>query len=137
MEIKLIEKNASFLFDEKGVIIITDIDKIDDIVMGELLYDGKNVAILNRNNKEFFAFKNIAPIIRDKIKQSKDVTIIEKDFYSYQVEVHLKDDFGFEDDFDKHAQEIIEQLKKKMKPADFQTLLKESAKFIQEIEIAE
>ena len=104
MKIDLIEKNAVFLFDKEGVIVITDIKKNEDVVMGELLYDGKNVAILNRNDKEFFALKNIAPLIREKIKQSKFVTVIEKDkdnIYSYQIEVHLKDDFGFVDDFEK------------------------------------
>lgn len=137
MQVDLIEKNAVFLFDKDGVIIITDIEKNKDVVMAELLYDGKNVAILNRNNKEFFCLKNIAPIIREKIKQSKNVTIVEKnkeDIYSYQVDIHLKNDFGFEDDFDKCAQKVIEELKEKMTPEDFRTFLKESEKFVQEIE---
>jgi len=137
MKVDLIEKNASFLFDKEGVIIIIDIDKNKEVVMAELLYDGKNVAILNRNNKEFFALKKIAPIIREKIKQSKNVTIIEKDkqdIYSYLVEVHLKDDFGFEDNFDEFAQKVMNELKRKMTPADFQTFLNESVKFVQKIE---
>ena len=137
MKINLIKKNAVFLFDEEGVIIITDIQKDREVVMAELLYDGKNVAILNRNNKEFFCLKNIAPIIREKIKQSKDVTIIEQDkvdIYSYLVEIHLKDDLGFEDDFDKYAQNIIAELKEKMMPQDFETFLEESEKLVQEIE---
>lgn len=137
MKINLIKKNAVFLFDEEGVIIITDIQKDREVVMAELLYDGKNVAILNRNNKEFFCLKNIAPIIREKIKQSKEVTIIEQDkvdIYSYLVEIHLKDDLGFEDDFDKYAQNIIAELKEKMMPQDFETFLEESEKLVQEIE---
>lgn len=77
MQVKVIEKNAVFVFDKQGVIIITDIEKKGNIVIGELVYDGKNVAILNRNNREFFSLKNIAPIMREKVKQSKYVTIIE------------------------------------------------------------
>ncbi|MBR6409180.1 MAG: hypothetical protein IKS23_02935 [Alphaproteobacteria bacterium] len=137
MKIDLMEKNAVFLFDKEGVIVITDIKKNEDVVMGELLYDGKNVAILNRNDKEFFALKNIAPLIREKIKQSKFVTVIEKDkdnIYSYQIAVHLKDDLGFVDDFEKYAEKIISELKEKMTPEEFEEFSRESRKIVQEIE---
>ncbi len=136
MQVELIEKNASFLFDDEGVIIATDIKKSEDIVTGELIYDSKNVAILNRNNREFFALKNIAPFIRNKLNQSKFVTIIEEnngDIYSYKVEVHLKDDLGFADDFDKYAAKVLSELKEKMPPEEFEVFLRESEKFIQEI----
>ena len=136
MQIKLVEKNAVFVFDRKGVIILTDIIKSENILVGELIYDGKNVAILNKDNKDFFCLKNIAPLIREKIKQSKYVTIVEKDgddIYSYQVEVHLKNDLGFEDDFDKYAQEVISKVKEKMTPEEFDEFLRESEKFIKSI----
>ena len=136
MQVKLIEKNAMFLFDKQGVIIITDIEKDRNATLAEFFYDGKNVAILNRNNKEFFSFKNIAPLIRERIKESKYVTIIEKDkddIYSYQVEVHLKDDLGFEDDFEEYAQKVVSKLKEKMSPEDFEKLVLDSEKFIQEV----
>ena len=137
MQVEVIEKNALFVFDKKGVIIITDIEKNGHIVIGEFVYDGKNVAILNRNNREFFALKNIAPMIREKIKQSEYVTIIEKDkekddVYSYQVEVHLKDDLGFEDTFDEYAQTVIAELREKLSPEEFEEFIKESEKFIQD-----
>ncbi len=135
MQVKVIEKNAVFVFDKQGVIIITDIEKKGNIVIGELVYDGKNVAILNRNNREFFSLKNIAPIMREKVKQSKYVTIIEKDnddIYSYKVEVHLKDDLGFEDDFDEFAQRVVSELKEKMTPEDFDDFVKASEKFFQD-----
>ena len=134
MKVDLIEKHADFFFDKEGVMIATDIEKIDFAVMGELIYDGKNVAILNRNNKDFFALKNIAPHIREKLQQSQEVTIIEKDkesIYSYKVKVHLTDDLGFEDDFDKLAEEVITELKEKMSPEDFKNFVKESQNFIQ------
>jgi hypothetical protein len=135
MQVKVIEKNAVFVFDKQGVIIITDIEKKGNIVIGELVYDGKNVAILNRNNREFFSLKNIAPIMREKVKQSKYVTVIEKDndnIYSYKVEVHLKDDLGFEDDFDEFAQRVVSELKEKMTPEDFDDFVKASEKFFQD-----
>ena len=135
MQVKLVEKKALFLFDKKGVIIVTDIEKNGNIVMGELVYDGKNVAVLNRNNRDFFSLKNIAPLVREKIKNSEYVTVIENDegdIYSYQVEVHLKDNLGFKDDFDKYAQQVISELKAKMTPEEFEEFLRESEKFVQE-----
>ena len=135
MQVKVIEKNAVFVFDKQGVIIITDIEKKGNIVIGELVYDGKNVAILNRNNREFFSLKNIAPIMREKVIQSKYVTVIEivnDDIYSYKVEVHLKDDLGFEDDFDEFAQRVVSELKEKMTPEDFDDFVKASEKFFQD-----
>lgn len=136
MQVKLIEKNAVFMFDKEGVIILTDIEKSGNIVVGELLYDGKNIAILNRNNKEFFSLKNIAPLIREKIKHSKSVTIVEKDkdnVYSYQVEVHLKDDLGFEDNFNEYAEKVISELKEKMTPEEFEEFMRETENFMQEV----
>ena len=53
MQIKLVEKNAVFVFDKKGVIILTDIIKSGNVLVGELIYDGKNVAILNRDDLGF------------------------------------------------------------------------------------
>lgn len=136
MQVSLIEKNATFLFDEEGVIIVTDIEKTGLVNIGELVYDGKNVAVLNRNNKDFFALKNIAPLFRDKIKKSKDVTIIERDkddIYSYKVVVSLKDDLGFEDDFDVFANKVMSELKEKMTPEQYDEFLKESEKFIESL----
>ena len=136
MEVNLIEKNAHFLFDKEGVIILTDVEKTDMLIIGELIYDGKNVAILNRNNKDFFALKNIAPVIREKLKQSKYVTIVEKeksDIYSYQVEVHMQDDLGFEDTFDEFADNMISEIEKKLSPDDFKKFLDEAEKFAQDL----
>ena len=136
MQVELIEKNASFLFDDEGIIVVTDIKKNENVTTGELIYDGKNVAILIRNNKEFFSFKNIAPFIRNKLKQCGFITIIEEDkgdIYSYQVEVHLKDDLGFADDFDEYATKVLSELKEKMTPNEFEGFLREAEKFIQEI----
>ena len=136
MQVELVEKNAAFTVDKKGVMIVTDIERKGNAVIGELIYDGKNVAILNRNNRDFYTLRNIAPVIREKIKQAKYVTIIEKDesnIYSYQVEVSLKDDLGFKDTFDEYAQTVMSELKEKLSPEDFEEFLKESEKFVQDV----
>lgn len=137
MLVNLTDKNAVFLFDEEGVMIVTDIVKDNFVTMGELIYDGKNVAILNRNNKDFYKLKNIAPLIREKIKQAENVTIIEKEndnIYSYQVRVRLKDDLGFEDDFEEVAQQVLSDLQSKLSHEDFEKFLNESAKLIEGME---
>ncbi|MBO7097081.1 MAG: hypothetical protein J6W11_00385 [Alphaproteobacteria bacterium] len=137
MQVNLTEKNATFLFDKEGIIIITDIKKTDFVVMGELIYDGKNVAILNRNNKNFYTLKHIAPFIREKLKHAKDVTIIEQDkdsIYSYKVSVNMKDDLGFEDDFDVFAEKVMAELQEKMAPEQFEQFLNESEKFARSME---
>lgn len=74
----IINKNAQFIFDDKGVIILTDIVSTDNVKVGELVYDGKNSAILNRNNKDYYLLQNIAPCFREKLKTADKVTIIEE-----------------------------------------------------------
>ncbi|MBO4295032.1 MAG: hypothetical protein J5896_06290 [Alphaproteobacteria bacterium] len=137
MQVNLTEKNATFLFDKEGIIIVTDIEKTDFVVMGELIYDGKNVAILNRNNKSFYTLKNIAPLFRAKLKQAKDVTIVEQDknsIYSYKVAVNLKEDLGFEDNFDVFAEKVMTELQQKMTPEQFEQFLNESEKYARSME---
>jgi len=137
MKVDLVEANAVFLFDEEGILILTDINKTDFVVMGELIYDGKNVAILNRNNKTFFTLKNIAPLFREKLKRAKQVTIIEKDrdtVYSYKVAVSIRDDLGFEDDFEVFADKVMSELQEKMTHEQFEQFVAESEKFVQSLE---
>lgn len=137
MQVNLTEKNATFLFDKEGIIIVTDIKKTDFVVMGELIYDGRNVAILNRNNKSFYTLKNIAPLFRAKLKQAKDVTIVEQDknsIYSYKVAVNLKEDLGFEDNFDVFAEKVMTELQQKMTPEQFEQFLNESEKYARSME---
>ena len=137
MQVNLTEKNATFLFDKEGIIIVTDIEKTDFVVMSELIYDGRNVAILNRNNKSFYTLKNIAPLFRAKLKQAKDVTIVEQDknsIYSYKVAVNLKEDLGFEDNFDVFAEKVMTELQQKMTPEQFEQFLNESEKYARSME---
>ena len=71
MAVDIVYKNANFLFDRDGVMIVTSIENAGIVIRGELIYDGKNTAVLNRNNKEFFGLKNIAPMVREKLKKSE------------------------------------------------------------------
>ena len=46
--------------------------------------------------------------------------------------MHLKDDLGFKDTFDEHAQTVIAELREKLSPEEFEEFIKESEKFIQD-----
>ena len=50
----------------------------DHVFRGEIVYDGRNQIILNRNDKQFYLLSKIAPIIRKKILKSRYVTIAEE-----------------------------------------------------------
>ncbi|MBP5398939.1 MAG: hypothetical protein J6Y53_00790, partial [Alphaproteobacteria bacterium] len=108
-------KNAIFAKDDEGVMILTDITDMPAIVRGEAIYDGKNAIVLNRDNQHYYALKNIPPYIRDVLKKSDDVTIIEKrkedDIYSYSVKIRKVDDLGIADEWRAYSEQIMKNLK--------------------------
>ncbi len=136
MAVDIIYKNANFLFDRDGVMIVTSIEDAGIIIRGELIYDGKNTVVLNRNNKEFFGFKNIAPIVREKLKNSDYVTIIEqnnKELYSYDVVVHMVPDLGLPDDWNEYQEEVVKDLQAKFSPEELQKLSDQSEYLLKEL----
>ena len=42
MAVDIVYKNANFLFDRDGVMIVTSIENAGIVIRGELIYDGKN-----------------------------------------------------------------------------------------------
>jgi len=125
---ELIEKNAIFTCDEQGIMIVTDI-KGGPVTKGEVIYDGKNVVVLNRNGKEFYALKNVPLLLREKFKDGEYVTVIEKDgdgVRTYKLKTGMVEDLGFEDDYEENMQKIIEEMKKNMSEEEF-TQLQEDA----------
>lgn len=137
MNIDIINGNANFLFDSDGVMIVTSITNGGAVVRGELIYDGKNTVILNRNNKNFYAFKNIAPVIREKIKNSEYVTIIEQnndEMYSYDVIVHLVADLGIDDDWQEYQEKVAQELQSKLTDEEMEELLTQSKELLDALE---
>lgn len=126
---EVIVANALFVADDEGVMVITDIKNKPDVVFGELIYDGGNVAILNRNNESLFALPNISPDLRKTIVNASEVVIIEhrddEDVYAYSVEVKPVESMNFPDDWDKFANEVANDLKNTLSPEDFTTLVDE------------
>lgn len=127
-----IAKNALFTKDEQGVIIITDINDDAVVTRGEVVYDGKNAVVFNRNNKEYYALKNIPPFIRDALNKSETVTIVEnkngKDIYSYSVKVRLVDDLGIEDDWEEYSAKMMADLEKQLTPHQLSDFMNEAEK---------
>ncbi len=128
-------KEAIFLFDENGVIVITDIVG-EKVMRAEFVYDGKNCALLRRDN-ETYALHNIAPLIREKIKDGNYVTLVEKngdDIRSYDVRVRMVDDLGIEDNWDTYADQTIKKLKQTLTKEEFEKFMTASEKMLQELE---
>ena len=68
--------SSDFFFDKQGVIVKIPLEA-DYVFRAAFFYDGRNQAVLGRNNKDFYLLKSIAPLIREKIKNAKTLTIME------------------------------------------------------------
>ena len=126
---QFVEKNAVFMTDEEGVLVITDIKPDNEVKCAEFIYDGKNTAILNRNNECCYVFTNISPVVREKIKQGEYVTILEQDEHNkqaYETVVHITD-LGLEDDWHLYAKKALDELHSKMSSQEY-LLLSDIAK---------
>lgn len=123
---KVTVANALYVADDEGIMVITDIKNKPDIVYGELIYDGGNVAILNRNNDDLFVLPNISPDLRKTIADASEIVIVEhrdeEDVYAYSVEVKLVESMNLPDDWDKFANEVIADLKNNLSPEEFAAL---------------
>lgn len=127
---KITVAKALYVADDEGIMVITDIDNKSDIVYGELIYDGGNVAILNRNNEDLFVLPNISPDLRQTVANASEIVIIEhrdaEDVYAYSVEVKSVESMNLPDDWDEYANEIITDLKNNLSPEDFAALTDKS-----------
>ena len=125
---------ALFVKDVDGIMIMTDIEDKPDVTYGEIVYDGKNVAVLNRDNKDFYLLPNIQPNLREELLHADEVTIIEqrehKDIYAYSLKVRAVEDMKIEDNWDKYAQAVVEELYKNLSKEDFDSVVEEAEKLL-------
>lgn len=95
--------------------------KLDDAVGGALFYDGKNCAILLRNN-DAFVLPNIVYDVREKLHKAKKIIVIETIgddiVHSYEVGVKQSDGIPYKDDLDKTFLDVLQKLSDKY-GADF------------------
>lgn len=130
-------KPANFLFDKDGVIIITDVEHSNPPAKAEMFYDGKNCVVLNRDNKDYYGFKNIAPSIRTKLLNSQYVTVVEKksnDIRSYEVKISKIADIGVPDDYVEFSEALMEELKEKLGADEFEKFLASSREIVRKME---
>lgn len=112
-EPELKKVSAEFYVDKQGVIVKIEMTS-DFVFRAALFYDGRNQAVLGRNNKDFFLLKSIAPFIRQKILSSKTVTVMEcsgnKVNQAYETEVVLVDHIDGDDTFVEDQKKYIQKL---------------------------
>jgi len=108
---------ANFFFDKIGVIVKIEMNA-EHVFRGELVYDGRNQVIFNRNDKQFFLLSQIAPIIRKKILKSKYVTIAEsfndEITQAYDISVRIVDEIPGADTYEEEMQKYIARLEQSL-----------------------
>ena len=104
---------SEFLLSKHGIILKIQL-KSDYVFRAALFYDGRNQAVLGRNDKDFYLLKSIPPIIRQKILNSPKIIVAEFDGdqinQSYTVEVVKVDEIPGEDTFEEDYKKYFEKL---------------------------
>lgn len=120
---------ANFFFDKIGVIVKYEMNA-DHVFRGELVYDGRNQIILNRNDKQFYLLSKIAPVIRKKILKSKYVTIAEEFndeiTQAYDISVRIVDEIPGADTYEEVMQEYVAKLEKTLGKEKLKDLQREA-----------
>ncbi len=120
---------AEFYFDKIGVIVKIELNE-DYVFRGELVYDGRNQIIFNRNDKKFYLLAQIAPMIRKRILKSQYVTIAEhfndEIIQAYDISVRLVDEIPGEDNYIEEMKKYVEQLKEELGDEKFNELKREA-----------
>lgn len=120
---------AEFYFDKIGVIVKVELNE-DYVFRGELVYDGRNQIIFNRNDKKFYLLAQIAPMIRRRIMKSQYVTIAEhfndEIKQAYDISVRLVDEIPGEDNYMEEMNKYIEQIKAELGDEKFDELKREA-----------
>ncbi len=82
---------------------------------GEFIYDGRNCAILVRNETKAFIFTNILTEIREKVLNAPSIMMIETDgeevVNSYMVDVVKVDEIPYEDTIPEVLQDVLRDIK--------------------------
>jgi hypothetical protein len=115
MDIKVLP--AEFFFDKIGVIIKIELNA-DRVLRGELVYDGRNRVILNRNDQQFYLLSHIAPMIRKRIVKSRYVTIVEsfndEIMQAYDIAVRIVDQIPGDDRYEEELKAYIADLEQQL-----------------------
>ena len=103
------------ILENNGVIGINMQLKDEPVDTVALVYDGRNSAILIRNDKKAYILTNLIHEVRDKIANSKEVLIIESDgeevVNSYTCVVNMVPEIPVEDTIPETLGEMLENIK--------------------------
>lgn len=107
-----------------GIELETDDEPVNS---ASFLYDGRNCAVLIRNNTKAFVLLNIAYDLRSKILNADPLLIVEtknsQAVNLYGVEV-TKVDLPYPDEFDNVLTEILQQIRDKYGDKAIDTMIK-------------
>lgn len=108
---------ADFYFDKIGVIVKIEMNA-DHVFRGEIVYDGRNQIIFNRNDEKFYLLTQIAPVIRRKILKSEYVTVAEtfddEINQAYDIKVRLVDEIPGKDNYMAEMEKYVAELEAKL-----------------------
>lgn len=108
---------ADFYFDKIGVIVKIEMNA-DHVFRGEIVYDGRNQIIFNRNDEKFYLLTQIAPVIRRKILKSEYITVVEafddEINQAYDIKVRLVDEIPGEDNYMAEMEKYVAELEAKL-----------------------
>ena len=105
--------SSDFLLSSEGVIAKIELNS-DYVFRGAFFYDGRNQAVLGRNNKDFYLLKSIPPLIRKQILNSPKIMVAEctgeEIHQAYNVDVVQVDEIPGEDTFEEDYQKYFAKL---------------------------
>ncbi len=118
---QIIVDDFEFLVNKDEVAIAIDLNE-GNVTSAELLYDGRNCAVLIRNNEKMFLLTNIIPPMREKLKNMDTVFVLERIgtnheiVNAYTVDIHHVSEMPYPDNFiedtKKYYQEITAEIGK-------------------------
>ena len=106
---------------------------VDDgpIFDADFMYDGKNCAILTRNNKKAFLLTNIVPDARKILSKLDKIVIIERTKGEvsnvYEVDVRHVENIPYPDNFQEDVNKMLDELKAELGEEEFAELMKSLA----------
>ena len=106
---------------------------VDDgpIFDADFMYDGRNCAILTRNNKKAFLLTNIVPDARKVLNKLDAIVIIEKIKGEvsnvYEVDIKHVDNIPYPDNFEQDTNKLVDELRAELGEEEFSELMKSLA----------
>lgn len=106
---------------------------VDDgpIFDADFMYDGRNCAILTRNNKKAFLLTNIVPDARKVLNKLNSIVIIERTKGEvsnvYEVDLRHVDNIPYPDNLQEDVDKMLDELKAELGEEEFTELMKSIA----------